>query len=168
MDSVNRVNRREDARETSIYGGSSLPLSGLLEDKKTADRRFEPRRSASSLPSPWAVENGRGKNPATHISEKMKKKARKTRLSEWSNSEPLKNLSDCDAAPNLRFFLVRNEEAEGSNPFSSTKIQKTYVGRLKKARLNPRYATCCSINPSWCAGILCARRQDGIEKVGEG
>jgi hypothetical protein len=37
---------------------------------------------------------------------------------------PLKNLSDCDAAPYLRFFLVRNEEAGGSNPLSSTISQK--------------------------------------------
>jgi hypothetical protein len=37
---------------------------------------------------------------------------------------PLKNLSDCDAAPYLRFFLVRNEEAGGSNPLSSTRFQK--------------------------------------------
>jgi hypothetical protein len=36
---------------------------------------------------------------------------------------PLKNLSDCDAAPYLRFFLVRNEEVVGSNPISSTKIR---------------------------------------------
>ena len=50
----------------------------------------------------------------------------------------LNNLSDCDAAPYLRFFLVRNEEAEGSNPFSSSKIEKTSVGRSKKARLSPR------------------------------
>jgi len=35
---------------------------------------------------------------------------------------PLKNLSDCDAAPYLRFFLVRNEEVVGSNPISSTNI----------------------------------------------
>jgi hypothetical protein len=37
---------------------------------------------------------------------------------------PLKNLSDCDAAPYLRFFLVRNEEVVGSNPISSTIFQK--------------------------------------------
>src|SRR5260370_4029525 len=36
---------------------------------------------------------------------------------------PLKNLSYCDAAPYLRFFLVRNEEAGGSNPLSSTIFQ---------------------------------------------
>jgi hypothetical protein len=35
---------------------------------------------------------------------------------------PLKNLSDCDAAPYLRFFLVRNEEVAGSIPVSSTKL----------------------------------------------
>jgi hypothetical protein len=32
------------------------------------------------------------------------------------------NLSDCDAAPYLRFFLVRNEEAGGWNPLSSTRF----------------------------------------------
>jgi hypothetical protein len=32
------------------------------------------------------------------------------------------NLSDCGAAPYLRFFLVRNEEAGGSNPLSSTRF----------------------------------------------
>jgi hypothetical protein len=37
---------------------------------------------------------------------------------------PLKNLSDCDAAPYLRFFLVRNEEVVGSNPISSTKMSR--------------------------------------------
>jgi hypothetical protein len=37
---------------------------------------------------------------------------------------PLKNLSDCDAAPYLRFFLVRNEEVGGSNPLPSTIFQK--------------------------------------------
>jgi len=31
-------------------------------------------------------------------------------------------MSDCCAASYLRFFLVRNEEAEGSNPFSSTRF----------------------------------------------
>ncbi len=35
--------------------------------------------------------------------------------------DPLKNLSDCDAKPYVRFFLVRNEEAGGSNPLSSTR-----------------------------------------------
>ena len=43
---------------------------------------------------------------------------------------PLKNLSDCDAAPYLRFFLVRNEEAGGSNPLSSTIFQKGDLERL--------------------------------------
>ena len=33
-----------------------------------------------------------------------------------------KNLSDCGAAPYLRFFLVRNEEVAGSIPVSSTKL----------------------------------------------
>ena len=35
---------------------------------------------------------------------------------------PLERLSDCRTVPYLRFFLVRNEEAGGSNPISSTKI----------------------------------------------
>ena len=35
----------------------------------------------------------------------------------------LERLSDCRIVPYLRFFLVRNEEAEGSNPFPSTRFQ---------------------------------------------
>jgi hypothetical protein len=46
---------------------------------------------------------------------------------------PLKNRSDCDAAPYLRFFLVRNEEVVGSNPISSTKSQ----GELERASWQP-------------------------------
>src|SRR6516162_853932 len=34
----------------------------------------------------------------------------------------LKGLSDCDTAPGLRFFLVRNEEVGGSSPLSSTRF----------------------------------------------
>jgi len=37
---------------------------------------------------------------------------------------PLERLSDCRTVPYLRFFLVRNEEAGGSNPLSSTRFQK--------------------------------------------
>ena len=33
---------------------------------------------------------------------------------------PLERLSDCRTVPYLRFYLVRNEEAGGSNPLSST------------------------------------------------
>jgi len=36
----------------------------------------------------------------------------------------LERLSDCRTVPYLRFFLVRNEEAGGSNPLSSTIFQK--------------------------------------------
>lgn len=35
--------------------------------------------------------------------------------------------SDCDTAPYWIFYLVRNEEAEGSNPFSSTKILRLLI-----------------------------------------
>ena len=35
-------------------------------------------------------------------------------------------LTDCRTVPYLRFFRVRNEEVVGSNPISSTKIQKTF------------------------------------------
>jgi hypothetical protein len=35
---------------------------------------------------------------------------------------PLERLSDCRTVPYLRFFLVRNEEAGGSNPLSSTRF----------------------------------------------
>ena len=52
-------------------------------------------------------------------------------MSGLSNSEPLKNQSDCDAAPYLRFFLVRNEEAGDSNPLSST-IFSTDIERAKQ------------------------------------
>jgi hypothetical protein len=38
------------------------------------------------------------------------------------------NLSDCGAAPYLRFFLVRNEEAGGSNPLSSTRFSSVGSG----------------------------------------
>jgi hypothetical protein len=40
---------------------------------------------------------------------------------------PLERLSDCRTVPYLRFFLVRNEEAGGSNPLSSTRFQATYI-----------------------------------------
>ena len=39
--------------------------------------------------------------------------------------KPSENLSDCSTAPYHRFFLVRNEEAGGSNPLSSTRFQTT-------------------------------------------
>jgi len=39
--------------------------------------------------------------------------------------KPSENLSDCGTAPYHRFFLVRNEEAGGSNPLSSTRFQTT-------------------------------------------
>ena len=39
----------------------------------------------------------------------------------------LERLSDCRTVPYLRFFLVRNDEAEGSNPFSPTRFQRTYI-----------------------------------------
>ena len=45
---------------------------------------------------------------------------------------PLRNLSDCDAAPYLRFFLVRNEEVVGSNPISSTRFKKRNLHHLRK------------------------------------
>jgi hypothetical protein len=35
---------------------------------------------------------------------------------------PLERLSDCRTVPYLRIFLVRNEEAGGSNPLSSTRF----------------------------------------------
>jgi hypothetical protein len=41
---------------------------------------------------------------------------------------PLERLSDCRTVPYLRFFLVRNEEAGGSNPLSSTTIINVYAG----------------------------------------
>jgi hypothetical protein len=42
----------------------------------------------------------------------------------------LERLSDCCTVPYLRFFLVRNEEAGGSNPLSSTKLlcARNYCG----------------------------------------
>ena len=38
---------------------------------------------------------------------------------------PLERLSDCRTVPYLRFFLVRNEEAGGSNPLSSTRFSSS-------------------------------------------
>jgi hypothetical protein len=62
------------------------------------------------------------KNSASHNAEKMKKKANSPVVQVVQLESPLERLSDCRTVPYLRFFLVRNEEAEGSNPFSSTKI----------------------------------------------
>jgi hypothetical protein len=40
----------------------------------------------------------------------------------------LERLSDCRTVPSLRFSLIRNEEAGGSNPLSSTRFEKgTYI-----------------------------------------
>ena len=48
---------------------------------------------------------------------------RATRMrTEFSVITGSENLSDCGAAPYLRFFLVRNEEVGGSNPLSSTRF----------------------------------------------
>ena len=57
----------------------------------------------------------------------MKKKANSPVVRVVQFRAPLKNLSDCDAAPYLRFFLVRNEEVAGSIPVSSTKLLWTYI-----------------------------------------
>jgi hypothetical protein len=52
----------------------------------------------------------------------MKKKANSPVVQVVQLESPLERLSDCRTVPYLRFFLVRNEEAGGSNPLSSTKI----------------------------------------------
>jgi hypothetical protein len=58
----------------------------------------------------------------------MKKKANSPVVQVVQLESPLERLSDCRTVPYLKFFLVRNEEAEGSNPFSSTKLfNKTKV-----------------------------------------
>jgi len=50
---------------------------------------------------------------------------------------PLERLSDCRTVPYRRFFLVRNEEAGGSNPLSSTIFSK----RLRACQtVLPRHA----------------------------
>ena len=54
----------------------------------------------------------------------MKKKANSPVVQAVQLESPLERLSDCRTVPYLRFFLVRNEEAEGSNPLSSTISQK--------------------------------------------
>jgi len=51
-----------------------------------------------------------------------KGKAKRAGGASGAVKKPSKNLSDCGAASYLRFSLVRNEEAEGSNPFSSTRF----------------------------------------------
>src|SRR5690349_6078577 len=69
----------------------------------------------------------------------------------------LERLSDCRTVPYLRFFLVRNEEAGGSNPLSSTRItiglrplkSGLSEGRKEGAFGRPSMPTCFS---SWAGG----------------
>ena len=65
----------------------------------------------------------------------MKKKANSAVVQVVQLESPLERLSDCRTVPYLRFFLVRNEEAGGSNPLSSTIFQND----LERAK-NPTLA----------------------------
>jgi hypothetical protein len=62
-------------------------------------------------------------NAPGHIAETKKTNTSNTPVVQVVQLESLpERLSDCRTVPYLRFFLVRNEEAEGSNPFSSTRF----------------------------------------------
>src|SRR5271167_4002952 len=68
------------------------------------------------------------------------------------------NLSDCGAAPYLRFFLVRNEEAGGSNPLSSTRFQSTYI--IFENRVNCRCTDLSTLSDGLEAEFV--RRSDSL------
>jgi hypothetical protein len=57
----------------------------------------------------------------------MKKKANSPVVQVVQLESPLERLSDCRTVPYLRFFLVRNEQAGGSSPHSSTMFSMTYA-----------------------------------------
>jgi len=88
-----------------------LRLSALLEGRR-------PRLRIASLPFPFPrhVETAEQKIRQPPTAEKMKKKANSPVVQIVQLEGPLERLSDCRTVPYLRFFLVRNEEAGGSNP----------------------------------------------------
>jgi hypothetical protein len=51
---------------------------------------------------------------------------------------PLERLGDCHTVPHLRFFFVRNEEAGGSNPLSSTNVFGVRPPVVRKNLADPR------------------------------
>jgi hypothetical protein len=64
----------------------------------------------------------------------MKKKANSPVVQVVQLESPLERLSDCRTVPYLRFFLVRNEEAVGSNPISSTIFSKRLTSERQMLR----------------------------------
>ena len=60
----------------------------------------------------------------TRRTKRQREKANSPVVQVVQLESPLERLSDCRTVPYLRFFLVRNEEAGGSNPLSSTIFQK--------------------------------------------
>jgi len=58
----------------------------------------------------------------TRRTKRQREKANSLVVQVVQLESPLERLSDCRTVPYLRFFLVRNEEAGGSNPLSSTII----------------------------------------------
>jgi len=61
----------------------------------------------------------------TRRTKRQREKANSPVVQVVQLESPLERLSDCRTVPYLRFFLVRTEEAGGSNPLSSTIFQKT-------------------------------------------
>ena len=61
----------------------------------------------------------------TRRTKRQREKANSPVVQVVQLESPLERLSDCRTVPYLRFFLVRNEEVVGSNPISSTKIQRS-------------------------------------------
>src|SRR5271167_3454121 len=59
----------------------------------------------------------------TRRTKRQREKANSPVVQVVQLESPLERLSDCRTVPYLRFFLVRNEEAGGSNPLSSTIFQ---------------------------------------------
>jgi hypothetical protein len=53
----------------------------------------------------------------TRRTKRQREKANSPVVQVVQLESPLERLSDCRTVPYLRFFLVRNEEAEASNPF---------------------------------------------------
>jgi hypothetical protein len=58
----------------------------------------------------------------TRRTKRQREKANSPVVQVVQLESPLERLSDCRTVPYLRFFLVRNEEAGGSNPLSSTRF----------------------------------------------
>src|SRR5271167_2967976 len=61
----------------------------------------------------------------TRRTKRQREKANSPVVQVVQLESPLERVSDCRTVPYLRFFLVRNEEAGGSNPLSSTIFSTT-------------------------------------------